>query len=684
MAKFVTVLFLGALAGAALVFYADKQFALRPPPAAETPAVDRGGAAATAASAEASTSLLAGETSDTAALEASLVRALAQRPSVKRDFEIEALLLRLARIDVRRAVNAALNARLEHRFVAMLYREWADADRAAALESLATHGDTALQHAVAGALLAAAADAALVAELDAVLPSLTAVDLGALALTVRAEHDPSAAFERALAVADPAVMRLAMPEIGAAWARQDAASALAAIERIPDFEVRSDFHGRVLVAWAAGDPSAFLEYLKTFYPTGGVDELNLALGMSEALRALAVDPERLIAIAEQYPEQQRRALTNAALQELMRRDPAAALARIERLPPDEQRQHVTAIAAGYARQDPDGAAAWARGTNLPQATQAVVMTVAGYDLDKAVDLLLADRRAGGTQGMPLTMLGGDRGRIADRLLADGSAEASGVLTGLIEQWALLEPTAALDWALERGPDAVRMVAQRASMMMLRDPDRAARYVARLPPDVAADWNRRLDQQRQLQARGAAAAAVPPNPLAGEIEAAVARDPREAASLVETAPADVRVQTAGTVARAWAAESPREAAAWALRLIDSAASRTAVNGVAAGWAGADFAAADDWVRTLPAGELRDAGTWAIMNAAAASGTFDVQMLARMSSEEARRGAATMLIPLLASRSPDQARALLDRYVTDPTRRAAAERLIETSRRLSAPQ
>jgi hypothetical protein len=143
-------------------------------------------------------------------------------------------------------------------------------------------------------------------------------------------------------------------------------------------------------------------------------------------------------------------------------------------------------------------------------------------------------------------------------------------------------------------------------------------------------------------------------------------------------------TAATIASHWASDDPVAAATWAYGLQRETHRASAIGAVASTWAGTDYTQAQSWVFGLEAGPVRDAGLASLLKASAANGSVATGLLAYFSTDRAIQGGmANAVLQLRATGDPEEARRLLERYVTEPRLRQMTERLFESANGQQVP-
>jgi hypothetical protein len=113
-----------------------------------------------------------------------------------------------------------------------------------------------------------------------------------------------------------------------------------------------------------------------------------------------------------------------------------------------------------------------------------------------------------------------------------------------------------------------------------------------------------------------------------------------------------------------------------RLAETAARDRAATTVAQQWAAREPAAARDWATTLPKGPLRDAALTGVMMTS--DELPDATALARFQSDQARQLAILHVASRRAQVNIDDAHAMVERHIHDPSLRMQAEQMLESSR------
>jgi hypothetical protein len=130
----------------------------------------------------------------------------------------------------------------------------------------------------------------------------------------------------------------------------------------------------------------------------------------------------------------------------------------------------------------------------------------------------------------------------------------------------------------------------------------------------------------------------------------------------------RVEGTESLARAWAGQSPEEAAVWASSLAPGDSRNGAFGAITSAWAAKDAHGAADWVASLPAGAERDQSAQSLVIAVAKQYPREAWDWALSISDAAQRSqAAAQAVIAVAPRDPATARQWLQSGpFTDATR------------------
>ena len=628
-------------------------------------------------------------------LEFLIQRTAALSTSHRRAFELDALLLRLAELDPRRAVRFARMLRIETERLVPLFQWWAERDAAAALQELRRLDNAAAVREIALALLDVLGDDERgVARIESVLSPAQVAAFRQDAAVRLAARDPFRALQRALALGDSTSRTEAVSRIAADWARRDPEAALALADTIEDGPLRRNYRTAVLSTWARIDPDAALAHVRANRYAGELME-NLSVFMSLA----SADPDAVLDFADGLPADQRRVVQQFALRALAERDPYSAIAKLDAIPNKADRdQLLPMIAQAFAQRDPDGALDWVKSLQPtpPNVLMSVINGISAVDPGRAVDLVL-EGELGTAQPsvVPMMLISSvlsgrqDSARleaVADRLLASNDINATSQIGTLMSVWSRNDPDAALEWLVRNaeraGPPAV---AQVASQLAANDPVAAASAIDRLPPHLQGDWLQNVAAgYAQYDPEAAAAWILQHEGRPGFTEglAAIAPalaqvDPRAAARMIDRLDGSLSsFGAASVVASTWASSDPVAAADWALQLGDRSLRSAALNAVVSSWASQDPDGARRWVLSQPPGETRDQALQPLLPMTLArTGEVDRQLLDAFSSDPIRQSAVMSAALTLAGRDRDAARRLVDQHVTDPRVRQQTYTMID---------
>lgn len=635
-------------------------------------------------------------------IEALIDAVLSDPPSRMRDVEIEALLARFSELDPLGAIHAARSRGLATRYRLPLFEALAVVDTAAAIDELASESPAARRREIALALLDALGGGADAFErIAAALPGEDWASFETDVLVERARVDPVGAIEALLAGNPRAMRSLAPMRIAELAVRVDP---LAAIEqaRRGGFSLSAvAYEAQVIEAWVRLDPDAAFDWIES------LDPAEFPASSTFLASLAASDPERLLGLADALPSRLKDAARRAGTQALAGRDPIAALAMLDSLflPPADRSLMLQTIAETYGRRNPSAALAWARG--LPpddrEAFGHAVRGIAAADFDLAVDIVIAELQdplstfAGSvsTIAVPALILNA-RGRdqamtnFAGRLLATANDRdvADVNVTAFLSLWSIANVEGAASFAVANAgridPYAFSTLARQ---MAARDPDRAIVLADQLPAEQRAGWiegvARHLAESDPVRAkafidrfRGQAGYETAYRSV---VVRTALTDPAAAALMLDAAPDAQTAQSVSyTVARTWARREPAAAATWALGIAYGPVRQTALRNVAAVWTATDADAARRFVAGIAPGNGRNSAIDGYLEAVAQqSGRLESSILDSYTTAAARQRGASSAIIQIASHNADEARRLLDAYITDEAiRRVTAEQIAQT--------
>lgn len=737
MLRVIVLLALGALAGAAAVLMIEERGApagaaadawsfaepfvpedtdrAAPLPASSAPADSQAGFASLRLAIYETAAALG----DAGALEARIEDVAGEPESPRRDLELEALLARLAELDARRAMRLAQSLFIDDRIVVAAFAAAAGTSAGDVLAELASVRRPALQRDMALALLDTLGDDDRTVErIAAELPASLRPSFEIRVLVRRAQRDATGAVRAAMRLDDPNLRQQALSEIAAALAGGPGEiDQFAALIEVEDPSFASSFRSVALSRWARTDPAAALDYLESASESG--NSLDRVAGMSIVTAAAAAGPERLLGLMDNLPPELRSSAQSASIRAIADRDPLAAVRLFEAMPPGSERDNAArTIAQSYARRDPDAAIAWVTSLQPPplDAMSAVISGVAAVDFNRAVDLVLQEVSAQGAGGgrasgllsesLPFalsntlamsSLIASQRNlentagmtRLAEGLLALDTPQARSALSTMLGRWAQVDRARATDWVVANltrvPPESIGNVAQQLARADLENAKRltdsvpaAARaaWVASVAGTIAANdiagatqWVERFRGQASYDAA-----------MLQIVQRGAQYDPAGAAQLVERLTPASQARASTQLAMQWAQQDPAAATQWAQTIADETARGSALRLTVQQWARADVGAAARWARGLASATARDMALGSVFAGGVEAGTADTRLLDEISTGAAREQAVLNAVGQLARNDPEAARRLLT-YVTTPTIREQAERMIEQAGRPS---
>lgn len=637
-------------------------------------------------------------------LERSIAFVAALSRSRARDAELHALLLRYAELDPARAVAFAWSQSLESRFLVPLYRVWASVDAGAAIARLRDLTPAVEVRELALAVLSVIGmDQRSVARVAAALPAADRFGLDLDVLTLRAQTDPEGAL-RALAGVDPAWRTLILTRLVPEIARTGPRQAFMLVSTIGDVTLRTAAQGLVLGTWAEVDPEAVFDLLESLRADSPPDDdpvlalLRTGQVVGTLMQRVAErDPERLFHLSEHFVPTIKAQGQRAALRAMAESDPLGALARIEAVPLGQERSAIiNSIASAWGRTDPGAALAWARSisSSFPQALRGVITGIAAVDLDYAIDILQSELagRGAGMQSTDLSLMSSvtgnlslrlltssidatEVGRFVDRLLEFDVPVTAMTLGSTINAWMQLDPDGAMRWmsanSARLNPSIVSMAAQMA--VQQHQADRVIGLMDSLPVATRAslmqgvavglagfDADRAMEFLDRYRGQPGYDAG-----LANVINVTAQTNPSAAARILDASGSPQAMQTVGLITHSWAQRDPASAAQWVSGLQDENVRANALSSVATSWASTDAESARLWISTLEQGTARDRAIAGYLTAAAAQQDVSGSLLFNyFSSEQARNVTLQSVLMQIGTRSPSQARQLLDAWVHDP--------------------
>jgi hypothetical protein len=381
------------------------------------------------------------------------------------------------------------------------------------------------------------------------------------------------------------------------------------------------------------------------------------------------------------------------------RDVIDALDYIRTLSSAPDRNGLTiAVAGAYGRQNPNTALAWidSLSPSLPGTRDAVIQGIAESDLDRAVDLALAEMSRQ-TRGRP-TMLP----NFMSRIFSSGSGDAAQLMSRLLDtantdivvdqafsMWVQTDRDAATAWAFDHADRLDRdTMADLARDIAQADRASAERVLESLPPERRGNWLAGIAAELARADLDEAMAFVEryrgqpgyPEGLNAVLLGWASVDPVHAASLLAAAGQPPAGEALVMITGSWVQLDPEAASAWAVGLADEELRNRAVRAVVMSWGqgGGAAAGARDWLLGLPRGPTRDAGLDMLLfggpASGAASGTLNPTLLDAYSSDVARQQGVGRAAVMIGRRNADAARQLVEAHITDPEIRQRTDELL----------
>jgi uncharacterized protein (DUF2267 family) len=606
-------------------------------------------------------------------LEARLAELFSEPYSVARETEIRALFMRLAALDLGRALRVAETPGFDRDLIADVVRALAEDDADTALAALASVRNAASRLDLAVALLDAIGfDPQGIDRVAAALPNYQRIDFQARALAELAETDPNRALGTALGLDEGGARNAAAQRVGVTWAHLDPVGALSRAATLPP-ELEAAYRASVAREWARLDAAGFLSYADS---QPALDDFLPAL-----MQTMGVDPGLTFEVASRHPPvpigngfSDNITVERTAFGTMTNEDPERMLGMLDAMPEGYRKEELSkAFAEIYTLMRPGEAMAWARSLEPRNATleATVILNASRRDYEQALRWFSEYELPPPGSGQLATpdfivfsigtYLGTDPNRfdIANDLRSRlDEPNVAATLARLTTVWALTDPVGTFDWAVS-GDAAVdpALAGTLARMISDRDAAEAAALTDRLPPELRGNWLQEVAARYASQDPDAASDWVVQFQGEPGYEAMLGRvlqqaamvNPESAARTLQFAPAELQQSAAARIAAAWAGRNLAQAGQWAASLGNASARSAAVGQVANTWAYRDPRAAQRWAAGLPRGDVRD------------------QALASVLTRLARDDFASTI-------DPDQARSLLER-IDDPALRQQAAEAIE---------
>jgi hypothetical protein len=473
--------------------------------------------------------------------------------------------------------------------------------------ALATIGNPAARRAASLALLdAVAEDPDGIARIASAIAPADRLNFTFDAIASRAAEDPEKAIASVIALSDIPARTEALVRVARELARRDPLDALAQARSIDTDALADAYRSAVFEELASVDPGAFLAMLEN-----ARSEVTVLAYAAFGIVA-ETEPQRLLGVLARIPAGARFAAERAALGGLVRLDPAAALEHLQELPSGQSRDRLFQVTAkAFATHDPDRALAWANTMQPPSpaATVGVLQALAETQPVRGAEILIDKLRVGAIDAqrdletIMSSFTPGDRADlavVASRLAAVDDSSVRPALDSLIDYWSQNDADAAHDWALahidQLQPSALVRLARN---LVAGRPDLAKESTARIPPnlqgtwiaevatglartgvDDALEWVSRFEGQPGFD--GALQAAL--QTLSWEYRIT---NPQSVAGFLDRQSPEIRAEVIARVANSWAGADPAAAAQWveraSLRASDEGRRSAALSNIARRWA-----------------------------------------------------------------------------------------------------
>ncbi|HLP06779.1 MAG TPA: hypothetical protein VK178_01335 [Opitutaceae bacterium] len=408
-----------------------------------------------------------------------------------------------------------------------------------------------------------------------------------------AEQDPSAAFEKALAMSSERGGGNALGTAARAMVLRDPTSAAAVLARIPSGDTRNWAAIQVVDALSASDPKLAAEFALTLAAGN-----SRAAALNTAIHAMAADPDAAIGwIQAELPAGAERDRAIRSVVESIADDaPADALRRIDLLPSDARAETTKSLIQRWAENDIANATTWVEqlppGPERDAATESLMHV--RFQFDPVAALTEFPREF---SELPPARLAG--------ILAGGSIIVSEF--GSSGDFASADQVFDLIQLLPSDETRKQFLDSSLWRLTWRSPESAAALVAALPSsqrpenainDIAGRW-----ADAAPAAAGAWALTLSDDAARRSAYCAVLAswgrvDPDAAARWASSSQdGQLRKDAATFIAGNWAANDPAAAAEWAARIGDAEFRRSATEAIARSWLLNDFESARTWLATV---------------------------------------------------------------------------------------
>ena len=420
--------------------------------------------------------------------------------------------------------------------------------------------------------------------------------------SAEARTDPASAWRNALSMEEGESRTYALWGIADTWINEDPAAVLSALNSLPDRRQRDGWQQVLVQRWAGRDREATWDWALA------QPRAKRAMLLASVAAAVAKDSaSEMLEIADTLDPEERRTIAQRVLEAWARTDPKAALAALEEMA-DPQLSQATrrSVISSWTRTDPRAAFEWVRAQPPSSGQSSLLATTLGAYANSDPERALA---------LASSLDGGHRSKVIDTIL---------------RQWANQEPLAAAAWldsSSDKTPAAVSAV--------------VGGYT-KLDPEAAFDWLMDQSAGAQLQS------------VSIVVRAVAAKSPAAAQRLIERIDDREARKIAGSqLMSTWVETDPR-AAVRAIARMDDDSSQQLYQSAFQSWSGFDREGAAAFLNQIPASS-RDWAINGILLQAVYGGdtTFAERMYKRLSGDEVRQQAASMMYFFLSRTDPKRA-------------------------------
>ncbi len=454
----------------------------------------------------------------------------------------------------------------------------------------------------------------------------------------------------------PDAREMLMPYAISRWAQMDPKAAGDYLVTLTDKNGRDRAMRYVMAAFVEQGVDVAKAWATSLPP--GYHRTNAVQGLISSLAKR--DPMKALAILQEMPSEARGYNFQTVFGTWAQSDAPGAAAKVMDLPKGANRDGaIRSVASNWAQSNPSDAFAWAKDMQEKSQQTAAMQTImsqwAAADSTGARTAALALPTGELRNNAVSTLISQIAGRSPDEAkalldeLPEGSARSAGV-SALINSLAQADPKAAAELVTQmptdrRKGDAVTNVAMRYSRSdtpsalawaetltgdqrnsafsgiaytwTQQDPKAAFDYYAKheimaadgyMVNQALRNWAQSDSTEALAWARTLPEGKLKDRALSTVVVSMADHDPREAAKMIGSLPANSQDDAAGNLAARWASNDPNAAAQWAANLPEGDARSKATRNVVATWAERDVAKTAAWLEKLPAGISRDAAVY----------------------------------------------------------------------------